>query len=899
MKAIILRILPHVVAVITFAIIATTFFSLEGDEYRLKQSDIQHVMGMAKESMDYRLIHHEEALWSNNMFGGMPAYQTNIVYPSNLIRPIDQILKFGIGGMSGVLFMCMFGFYIFTLCARIRPWLGIAAAIGFGLSTINILYLGAGHTSKVNAIAYMAPALGGLILAYRGKWILGSAVFALFTGLHFAANHLQMTYYLVFLLAAVAITEVIRLIIKKETIYALKTSILLVVATILALMPNAGSLLTTYEYSKLTTRGQSELTITHEGSEKDAADGKGLKPDYILEYNMAAGEPWSMVIPNAKGGSSMVALADNKEAMQKSDRQAREQLKNFPQYWGEQGASAGAFYFGAAMMFLFVVSLIFVKDSLKWPFLVLSVLAIFLAMKNMHGLNDFFIHNFPMYNKFRDSKMMLVLIQIMAPALAIIFIDQLIKTELTPKMRKSLWIGTGAVLFIFVLVMASPNMTGPFISSAEVEYLDSAREQYKGQPQAMTMIDTIEESLVNVRHYIFRKDAQVSLLWILVSVGVLIAASLKKLNGYVAAGILTCIITIDMWSISSRYMNEDKVKNPQTGKQEYRHYAKADDMLIPYEPDACDLFILDKEKNNITDFDSKRGELLSAMQNGRPYNTVKSKEKLQYAADFGAICLNSNYRVLLASPSVFSEASIPYFHKSIGGYHAAKLKTYQEVIDFYLRDEIATIGTALQSRSMDKVDSALSHIPLMNMLNTRYIKYSGEAPPLDNSKNAFGNAWFVKDIAFVPTADEEMAALGKTDLRNTAIVRDNFKDIAKAASGLDSTASIQLTEYATKRLTFTSKSNVTTPVIFSEIYYPEGWICRVDGNEVPVFKANYILRGIEVPAGEHTIEWSFEPASYNKGNTINYIGSFSLLIFVLGAFGLNLKNGIKTFKEEA
>lgn len=900
MKSILLRLLPHGVAVIIFVIISVSFFSLVGDEYALKQSDIQHVMGMGKEINDYRMIHNgEEALWSDNMFGGMPAYQTGVRYKSNLLRPLDTIMKLGLNGPIGTLFMCMLGFYIFCLCVRVNPWLSIAAAISFGLSTINILYLGAGHTSKVNAIAYMAPALGGLLLAYRGKWILGSAVFALFMGLHFAANHLQMTYYLMFLLGTVVISEVVRLLINKEISYALKTSALLIIGGILALMPNAGSLLTTYEYSKLTTRGKSELTITKEGSEKGAADSKGLKPEYILEYNMAAGEPWAMVIPNAKGGSSMVALADNKEAMQVADRQAREQLKGFPQYWGEQGASAGAFYFGAAMMFLFLLALIFVKDTLKWPFLILSLLAIFLAMKNMHGLNDFFIHHFPMYNKFRDSKMMLVLIQIMAPALAIIFIDQLIKTEITPKLKKSLWIGAGALFVIFVFVMASPNVTGPFISTAEVEYLDGAREQYKGQSQYITMIDSIEDSLVEVRHFIFQQDAQRSLLWIVVAIGLIVAASLKKLNIYVAAGILTVVVAIDMWGISSRYMNEDKAKNPQTGKNEYRHYAKIEDMAIPYSPDNCDLFILEKEKGNVEDFDGKALQLLNEMKSNKPYSLIKNQEKLNYAAEFGALNLNTDYRVLLANPAVFSEASMPYYHKSIGGYHAAKLKIYQEMIDFHLQDELAALGAALQSRSNDTVASALQHLPVLNMLNTRYIKYNGEAPPLDNSKNAFGNAWFVSDIDFVPTADEEILSVGKTDLRKSAIVRETFKDVARPASGLDSSASIVLTEYATKYLSFKSKSNVEAPAIFSEIYYPEGWICRIDGNEVPVFKANYILRGVQIPAGEHTVEWSFEPASYKRGNTINWIGSFSLLFFVVGIFGWNIKTGMADNKKAA
>lgn len=892
MKAIFLRALPHVVAVVVFAIIANTFFSLIGDEYALKQPDIEHVMGMSKETADYRLVNKEEALWSNNMFGGMPAYQTNVLYPSNWLRTIDKIAKFGISGMNGILFMCMFGFYIFTLCARVRPWLGIAAAIAFGLSTINILYIGAGHTSKVNAIAYMAPALGGMLLAYRGRWILGSAVFALFTGLHFAANHLQMTYYLVFLLGAVAVTEVIRLILQKQLLYALKTSGLLIVATVLALAPNASSLMTTYEYSKLTTRGESELTITPDGSEKEMADSKGLKADYILEYNMAPGEQWSLIIPNARGGSSMVRISDNKEAMQQVNRQVRENLQSFPQYWGAQGASAGAFYFGAAMMFLFVVALFFSKDVLRWPFLLLSILAIALSMKNMHGLNDFFIHHFPMYNKFRDSKMMLVLIQVMAPALGIIFIDQVLNKEWTAANRKPFLIGVGSLFVIFLIVAFNPSLTGDLISPMESEYFESLQEQYKAQPEAIRMIQSMEDALRDARTYIFTQDAQRSLLWVVVAVGLLIAASFKKLNTYVAAALLAVVMAVDLWGVSSRYVNEDKWKNPMTGKQEYRHYAKLEDMLIPYSPDFCDNTILDIEKGKIENFDAKSKELLTALETTKPYSKIKNKQKLQYAAEFGALNLNSNYRVLLASPGVFSEASVPYFHKSIGGYHAAKLKIYQEVIDFYLRDEIGMLTTALQSRSMATVDSAMKELDLINMLNTRYIKYSGEAPPLDNSANAFGNAWFVNNIEYVATADEEMLALGQADLRNTAIVRESFKDIAKVNAAVDSTATIQLTEYATKRLTFTSKSNVAAPVVFSEIYYPQGWVCRVDGQEVPVFRANYILRGIEVPAGEHTIEWSFEPASYKKGVTINYIGSIALLIFVLGAFALNMKGAM-------
>ena len=896
MRSFLLKALPHAVAVILFLVIASNFFSLLSDDYELKQSDIQHVMGMSKELMDYRMVNHEEALWSDNMFGGMPGYQTNILYPSNLLKPLDQILKLGTSAPVGTLFMCMLGFYIFMLCMRVNPWLGIVGAISFGLSTINILYLGGGHTSKVNAISYMAPALGGLVLAYRGRWLLGSGVFALFFGLHLASNHLQMTYYFAFLMGAVAITEVVRLLYKKEINVALKTSAAILVAAVLGVLPNVGNLFTTYEYGEYTTRGKTELTLPVPGKEIQETPGSGLRDSYILEYNMAAGEPWSMVIPNAKGGSSQTALGKNKEAIQKAPKQIREQLNSFAQYWGEQGSSAGAFYFGAAMMFLFVMALIFSKDVLRWPFLLLTVLAIFLSMRDMHALNNFFIHHFPMYNKFRDSKMMLVLIQFMAPALGMIFLDQLLKSGVAPAARKYLWIGSGALVALMLLLMVAPQMTGPFISTNEVDYLDSVRDQYKGDAKTMLLISDLEDAVVNVRHYIFEKDAQRSLLIMLVAVALVVVASFGKLKWYIAAGILALVVTGDMWSVSSRYLNEDKRTNPQTEKMEYISYSKKDEKVIPYEPDNCDSFILEKEKKSVVGFDEKVAELKDGMSKEELFRRVKSKERLDYYAEYGVLQLNTDYRVLLTSGSVFSEASMPFFHKSLGGYHGAKLKRYQEMIDFYLLGEIASINEALQTRSITAVDSALKTCTALNMLNTRYIKYSGQGPPIQNDSNALGNAWFVSDLRFVPSADEEMKSISGLAARNSAVVHDEFKNVAHSASGIDSSATVSLTEYATKRLTYKSKSAVEAPVIFSEVYYPAGWICRIDGNEVPIFRANYILRGAMVPAGEHTIEMSFEPRSYSLGNSINWIGSFALLILVLLIFGWYLRQEIASYR---
>jgi len=884
MKQKLLQLLPHAVAIIVFLVIAKLFFSGINDEYGLKQPDIEKVMGMSKELSDYRLMNGEESLWSNNMFGGMPGYQTNVMYPSNWVRPIDKVLKWGTDPAIGSLYMCMFGFYVLMLCMRVNPWLAIVGAISFGLSTINILYIGGGHTSKVNAIGYMAPVLGGLILALRGRWLLGGAVFALFFSLHLAANHLQMTYYLSFLLAAVVVGESIRLAIERKWLDIGKAALALIVGGVIGLMPNFANIYTTYEYSKLTTRGKTELTIKPEGKEESAQASDGLNTSYILEYNMAAGEPWAMMIPNAKGGSSSVSLSENKKAMQKAPKDVRENLQGFPQYWGAQGSSAGAFYFGAGIMFLFVLGLMLSKDTIKWPFLAISILAILLCMKEMHGINRFFIESFPMYNKFRDSKMILVLIQIMAPALAIVYLNELVKSPLQGKQLKTFFVAGGVLLALLLVVVSTPSITGPLVSANEVEYLDGLRDQYKGNAGALNMVNSIEDALPEVRSAVFVEDAQRSLLIVVALLALTILTAMSKIRWYVLAGVAALIVTADMWSVSSRYFSNEKAKNPRTGKTEYAHYERIENRLFPYEPDTCDRFIQRKEVAAISNYAEQVSQLEEAMSSTSPY-AGNDPKRIRAACEFGALQLNSDYRVLLASPGVFNDASVAYFHKSIGGYHAAKLKRYQEVIDFHLSNEIARITEGIKTGSPAVVDSVLGTTPVLNMLNTKYVKYSGAAPPISNEKHALGNAWFVNEIEWAASADAEMQTISEIDPATTAVVHDEFKSALKNWSPFDSTAAISMTKYETKKLTYDVKTPTAAAVIFSEIYYPAGWVCRIDGNEVSAFRANYILRGVEVPAGNHTIEWSFEPKSYATGISVNIAGSVALVLLMLLIFG--------------
>ena len=418
--------LPHIIAIAVFIGLSSIYFSPLFDGNALRQSDVKQFQGMAKEIVDYRLMNdNKEPLWSNSMFGGMPAYQVSVSHDSNVLIYVDRIIKLGLPTPVGILFLAMLGFYIFALCLRINPWLGILGAIGFGFSTINILYLAGGHITKVNAIIYMAPALGGMLLAFRGKWLLGSAIFGLFLGLNITANHLQMTYYFAFLSVAVAFGEAIRLLIQKEILTLGKTVVALTVATVLGVLPAASNLLTTLEYSEFTTRGTTDLTIKPKNP-TNVQEKEGLNKNYILEYNFGPGEFLSILAPNAKGERGEY-IGNDEEAMLNVDGQYAEQIAQMNRYWGGQSFTGGAFYFGAAMIAFFLLGLILLKDNLKWPFLAISILAILLASNDPGGINDFFINKFPMYNKFRDSKMILVLLQVMIPALGVLFLDRFFK----------------------------------------------------------------------------------------------------------------------------------------------------------------------------------------------------------------------------------------------------------------------------------------------------------------------------------------------------------------------------------------------------------------------------------------------------------------------------------------
>jgi len=878
---------PHVVAIGVLVILASVYFSPLLQGYDLNQSDIVNWRGMSQESANYRALHNEEALWSDSMFGGMPTYQTSLTHHANLLRPILLTLRLGLPGAIGTLFLCFLGYYILGLSLRLGPWYSLIGAVAFGFATINILYLGAGHTGKVTSIAFLAPALGGFIMAYRGKLIRGAAVFMLFLGLNIAANHLQMTYYLAILLGAVAVGEFIRLVVSKEIKKAIVTSVVLVAAAVIAVLPNASNLMTTFEYSKLTTRGSSDLTIKPASGSN--MEKEGLSESYILDYNFASGEQWSILIPNAKGGAVEAIGKEHKDAIvkaaaeNKNVNKFKDDLKGQSAYWGDQHYSGGAFYFGAIAVFLFFLAFVGVKDSLKWPFLVISLLALALCLKEYAGFNKLFIEQVPMYNKFRDSKMILVLIQLIAGAWGMVFLKQVVEEGFSWAKRKKTIVAAavGVAVVALVLVVSSPGITGDFQSAEEEKQFAELRKNAGDEQQ--DMIDNYEGALTSVRQEILVDDAKRSLMLVFLAGGVVVAMLYvsNKTIRQAAIPVFGLLILFDGMSVSKRYLNLEKEKGA------YKKFVAISEKELPILPNTADASILDREKVNVDDFDGKTQALKQALVASNDYTHTKASD-LDSVAMFGALQLNTDFRVVrLGNP--FNDASTSFYHKSIGGYHGAKLKAYQEVIDFYLAEQVDSLLAYLRAGTYDSLGSSLG---VVNMLNTKYIIGNPNAPALSNPFTN-GPAWFVTNVKVVENSDAEMTELGKLNTRTEAVVQSKFANEFHASSvAVDSTANVTLKTYETNQVSYTvnNTSSADQPVVFSEIYYPKGWVCKVDGNPVNYAKVNYILRGIMVPAGSHEVVWSFEPTVWKTGNSVSYAGSILLIILLFGAGFYEFKN---------
>jgi hypothetical protein len=885
MKKILLNSLPHVLAVVLFLVVSVAYFSPIMDGYDLRQGDIDNWKGMSKETMDYRMMKGEEALWTDSMFGGMPAYQISTEHNSNVFRWFILLFRMGLPGAVGTLFVALLGGYFLGLFLRVKPWVAMLMGLAIGLSTVNVLYLGAGHTAKVMAIAFIAPMLGAMIYAMRSQSYLGWALFALFMGCQITANHLQMTYYAGILLALVFLTLLAMDLASKAFKKAAVSMVMVMLAAVIAILPSSSNLLTTYEYSKYTTRGSSDLTITADNKEKESKDQVGLKEDYILDYNYGKAERWSILFPNAFGGSNGYFKMNSPESLKGIKRDIKPIVEVMDPYWGGQSSSGGAFYFGWFAVVFTLLALVFLKDNVKWAFLAATLLALGLSVKDMTGLNDFFIHHFPMYKKFRDSKMILMLLPIAWVSLAGLMLNQILDQKMKwEEMGKKWMMVSGGILALVLLMMAQPKMIGNFETEDEADKITNRLVQFEViknpnaiSAQELALVDKVETAVVDARINMFTADVQRALLFVISLLGcAFVMLRWSKLQLPLLA-IIGLMVWADQWGVCRRYLNNDKEK----GK--YVRYVKAEEKNVPVIPTKSDLFILENEKSGAKGWAESKKNILEAMAEDEHWKTYKNGEVKDQIASFAALNLSSHYRVFtLQNP--FNNADVSYLHKSIGGYHGAKLKRYQEVIEFCIQPEMKDMIDSLRS---GRQQGAFENTPVLNMLNAKYVVYNAENPPLINPK-ACGAAWFVQKLKVVKNANEEIQTLAAIDPKMELVVNEKFANQLVSSSG-DSLDKIELTQYAPNHLVYSAKAKTKRTAVFSEIYYPEGWNCYIDGQLAEVAQVNFLLRAAVVPAGEHQVEWKFEPAVWEKGTNLSSIGSLLMIVLLLGTTFLAYK----------
>jgi len=809
------KLLPYSVAIILFISLAFSFLSPVLQGKKLKQHDITVYKGASKEIQDFRAEFDSEPLWTNSMFGGMPAYQISTLYPNNWIKPIGKIMQLGLPHPVNILFLYFLGFFILLIILKVDPWLSIVGAIAFAFSTYFIIIIEAGHNTKAFALAYMAPVIGGMLLTYRGKYLLGGILTAFFAALEISANHLQITYYLLILILVLGVSIFFDHLKNKTLPQFGKATAVLIVAAILAVLPNITNLLVTMEYSAQSMRGKSELKIDENNQTS------GLNKDYATQWSYGIAESWSLLIPNVKGGASG-ALASNKKAMDQIDPQYQQVIaQNYISgYWGNQPFMAGPTYAGAIIIFLFLLGLLIVKGNLKWGLLLATILSLALAWgKNFMPLTDLFMDYVPLYNKFRAVSMTLIIAEFTIPLLAILALWELVKDPNNIlKHRNAIGIAylfSGGLSLFFYL---APGIFSFYSDMEKAQFFSG-----QNNPQ----LDIILANIEKARVYIFTADAWRSFLLIMASIGLIMAFAYKKLSKNLFIALIGILILLDLFSINKRYVNDD-------------NFERARLVDKPYQASQADKLIL--EDKNI---------------------------------DFRVLNLNNP----------FNDASVSYFHKSIGGYHSAKLGRYQDLIDHILTNEIGKISNTLQNKPTEEsIAAALDQVPVLNMLNTKYIIYNPATAPLYNT-SANGAAWFAKSIVWVEDANAELEATKTFNSKNTVIIDKRFENLAGKLALKNDSSVLKMDSYLANHLVYNSYSQSEEIAVFSEVYYDKGWNAYLDGEKAEYFRANYALRAMIIPAGTHKIEFKFEPKTYQTGENIALFGSILLLLALIGVLG--------------
>ena len=816
MMNIIKKWLPDMVVIVLFALVSFAYFFPADVENRiLYRHDASATVGAGQEASEYLQRTGERTRWTNSLFSGMPTYQLAPAYDS--AQPLNQAINayhLWLPENVWYLFVYLLGFYILLRAFDFRSYLAGLGSVLWAFSTYFLIIIAAGHIWKVWALAYLPPMIAGIVLAYRGKYLWGLALTALFGAFEINANHVQMTYYYLFVILFMVVAWLVEAIRQKQLARWLKATGVCVAAALIAVSLNLSNLYHTWQYSQETMRGKSELVKSDTGNQTSS----GLERDYITQWSYGIGETWTLLVPNTKGGAS-VPLAANKTAMAHADNNYIGIYQQLGQYWGEQPGTQGPVYVGAFVLFLFVLGLFIVRGPLKWALLAATVLSIMLSWgKNFMGLTDLFIDYVPMYAKFRTVASILVIAEFTIPLLAMLALKQFLDQPqlVRPRMKYVLvsFCLTGVVALLFSV--APSVFFSSFVSTAELQALRSLPAEH---------VQPLLANLTEMRQAMFTSDALRSFYIILTGTAILLGFAYGKLKKPYAVGILLALCLVDLWTVNKRYLN-DEMFVPKSERE------------TPIQKTATDESIL---------------------QDKTP-----------------------DYRVLNLASNTFNENETSYYHKSIGGYHAAKLRRYQELIEAHIAPEMQGAMQAIVEAGGDmtrvKGDSIY---PVLNMLNTRYFilpLQGGQTAPVLNPYTQ-GNAWFVNHVTYAANANDELAALSRLDLRQQAVADQQYHDVLGDSQPQDTTSLVRLTAYEPNELRYDVTTGKGGVIVFSEIYYP-GWTATVDGHDTPLGRVNYVLRALRVDPGRHQVVLTFRPKSINVTETIAYTGYILILLAV-------------------
>lgn len=830
------RILPDLVAIVLFALLSFVYFFPADIEGRmLFQHDTAAGVGIGQEAKEYYEQTGERTRWTNSVFGGMPTYQISPSYDSNKpLQWVQKVYQLFLPSYVCLTFILMLGFYILLRAFGLSVWLSTLGGILWAFSSYFFILISAGHIWKFITLAYIPPTLAGIVLAYRGRLLAGGVVAALFVALQIASNHVQMSYYFLFVILFIVGAYFEKAWREKTLPQFFRASAVLVAAALIGVAANLSNLYHTYTYSKETMRGKSELVQTGEAAKQTSG---GLDRDYITQWSYGVGETWTLLVPNFKGGAS-VPLSQSETAMEKANPMYSSLYNSLPQYFGDQPMTAGPVYVGAFVLFLFLLGCFIVKGPLKWALIGATLFSIALSWgKNFMPLTDFFIDYVPMYNKFRAVSSILVIAEFTIPLLAVFALKKIL--EEPQVLRDKVALGVSSVLTLgvsFLLWMAPGSFSAGFIPAQEAQMLQQAVD---GGMIPAGELNGILANLGEMRAALVQADALRSFLIIAIGLLLLMLYATGKLRQSLTVGGIAVLCLVDLWSVNKRYLND--------------------------------------------------GQFVPKSVQTTTFNKTPTDETILKDPAL-------DYRVLNLASNTFNESNTSYWHKSVGGYHPAKLRRYQEMIERHIAPEMqaAYSEIARAGGEMDSVDA--SKFRVLNMLNTRYFilpaGQQGQTVPILNPY-AYGNAWFVDRVQYVDNANEEIDALHTADPAGTAVVDARFKEVLKGLteSHRDSLSTIRLTSYEPNRLVYETRNSGDAVAVFSEIYYPDGWQVTVDGQPATLGRADYILRALYLPAGEHTVEMRFDPQSLHVTEGIAYT---ALALMVVGIMAVIWRQRKKT-----